>query len=54
MAVNFDVFLCLDNFDAIEHVQEALMLDGHGQFLIKHVEKDIGSLLVGGCDCKVH
>ncbi len=53
MAVNFDVVLCLDNVDAIEHVQEALALDGHGEFLVKHAEKDIHSLLVGGCNRKV-
>ncbi len=53
MAVDFDVVLHLDNIDPIEHVQEALTLDGHGQFLVKHAENDIGSLLVGGCNCKV-
>ncbi len=53
MAVDFDVVLCLDNVDAIEHVQEALTLDGHGQFLVKHVKKDISSPLVGGCNRKV-
>ncbi len=53
MAVDFNVVLCLNKVNAIEHVQEALTLDGHGQFLVKHVKKDIGSPLVGGCNCKV-
>ncbi len=53
MAVDLNVMLCLGNVNAIKHVQEALTLDRHGEFLIKHVKDYVGSALVGSGDGKV-
>ncbi len=38
VAVDLDVMFGLDYADAIKHTQEALLLDGHGELFIKHVE----------------
>jgi hypothetical protein len=44
---------CLYDVDIVEHVKEALSFDGHCEFVIKHVEKDVCSMLVWRCDRKV-
>ncbi len=46
VTVNFDIVPHLDNINAVEHVEEALVLNRHCEFLIKHIKKDIGDTLV--------
>ncbi len=53
VTVNFDIAPHLDDINAIEHVEEALALNRHCEFLIKHIKKDIGGTLVRGTNGKV-
>ena len=50
MAVDLNVMLCLGNINAIKHIQEALTLDRHGEFLVKHVKEYVSGALVGSSD----
>jgi hypothetical protein len=41
----------LDNINTIEHVKDTLSFDGHCQFVVEHVQEDICSLWIWGCNC---
>ncbi len=53
VTVNLDIVPRLDDINAVEHVEEALVLNRHCEFLIEHIKKDIGSTLVRGPNGKV-
>jgi hypothetical protein len=53
MTVDLYVVACLDDINTIEHVEETLSFDRHGEFVIKHVKKDVCSTLVWRHDGKV-
>ncbi len=53
MTVDFDVGTGLNDVNAIEHVQEALAFYWHHELLIKHIHKDVSSMVVGSSNSKV-
>jgi hypothetical protein len=38
VAVNFDIVSSLDDINAIKHVEESLVFDGHGELVVQQVE----------------
>jgi hypothetical protein len=53
VTVNLDIVPRLNDINAVEHVEEALALIRHCEFLIEHIKKDIGGTLVRGPNGKV-
>ncbi len=53
MTVDLDVVASLDDINTVEHVKKTLAFDGHRQFVIEHVQEDVRSTWVWGCDGKV-
>jgi hypothetical protein len=53
MTDDLDVVASLDDINTVEHVEETLAFDGHCQFVIEHVQEDVRSTWVWGCDGKV-
>ena len=53
LEVEFDVVTCLNDVDAIIHVQISLSLDRDFETIVDHIHKDIGGVGIGSGDGKV-
>ncbi len=53
MTIHLDIILGLCDIYSIEHVEQALPFDGHGQLIVKEVHQDVCRMLVGRCYGKV-
>ena len=53
MAVDFDVVPCLCHINTIEHVEETLSFDRHGESVIQQIEEYVGGMLVRSGDGEV-
>jgi hypothetical protein len=54
MTIDLDIIFGLCDIDSVEHVEQALLFDGHGRHIVKEVHQDVRRMLAGRCYGKVN